>query len=238
MKYNYIYRLLAFYLFWFLSAPLYSQAYYKESGFGGKYYYAAYYGTGTNNWQSKTENHTIYDSYGIGVNSGDYDMKTQSYSQSFGMETLFPVTNHFSTGIGIAFEENYIEGIDISEHTHSYHYQYFERFRFDKVYALAEFPTNLLKHRDFGLSFNWRGGYYAFSYLKSDNLFGVTKSGRSLFSGIGVSFQYDLGYRLVIFANPYFEYKYFQNTPKESPTEINNNLFLYSLNLGVRYLCF
>jgi hypothetical protein len=215
----------------------YSQ-YYRGSRLSGEYMVAAVYGVGNSHWLSDTRNHVMFDTRGNQVVGGDYGIRTNSFSQMLGVEAVFPFYQGFSAGLGIAFEEHQLSGLDIVKPVNSFYFNHYERFRFDKVYAHAEMPVNLIRKKNFMTAVQWRGGYYSFAYLKSDNLFGESRVGRSLFSGFGFVAQYEFTQGFVAFVNPYFEYKYFKNKAAESPVEIRHNVLSYHFNLGIRYICF
>jgi hypothetical protein len=200
-----------------------------------KYFIGAGYSFGTAWWSSTMMNSTLYDRKGNILLEGDMKFKAKNSTSSYGIEVLAPVKS-VMLGVGISFEEFYLEKVSIQPDYNKEAKQilFDESFRFDKIFGQIEVPFNV-PLKDMTLAYNGRFGYYGCSGIQRINFFGVNPLGQTFFAGSGIRADWMVYDQCYIFAMPNVEFKYFNNSKTESPSDIVHKIFSTAIYVGIRY---
>lgn len=210
-------------------------SYYGRNDASNKYFIGVAYGIGTTRWHSETSEFMLFDQRGAMINSGDFKIKAKNAHQILSLETVAPMSEgKWRLGMGITFEEYSLYRITIEDNNVGTNVPFVERFRFDKFFLQGEIPLKWPKSEVVGLSVNSRAGWYGFTGVRSNSLFGETRLGQTWFGGIGMVGDLKVSEQIYLVLKPLMEYKYFTNSRDEIPGRIKHRLFDYSILAGVR----
>ena len=81
---------------------------------------------------------------------------------------------------------------------------------------------------------NTRLGYFGFTHVNSNNLFGGPFVPKSFFASVGAKVEYEVYKRCYLFVNPYFERKHFITSKIELPSKIEHTILTTAALIGIR----
>ena len=221
---------LLLFLFIISAYQCYSQSKIEEKN--RKYFIGGSYGMGTARWYSNF-NSSLYDTSGNIIQSGDIKLKAQNPCRLMNFEVIGPISNSLRIGLGVAFEDYYLNKILIQSKGSDKYMLFEETLTVNKVFIQAEFPINMRQNNLWSLGANTHLGYFSYNGLKRYNFFG-TKLGNRFLVSLALMADYKVFDKTYIFIMPNVEYKFFKTSPKELPTEINHNIINYSISAGIR----
>jgi hypothetical protein len=195
-----------------------------------KYFVAIAYGVGNASWSSKIGQSALYDTSGAEMFAGDVDFKARNTMKCVNFDVSAPVMN-VRMGMGICFEEYYIEKIKIN----NVQYYFSEKFRFEKLYAQIEIPVKKWSNSYFTFNVKSQAGYYGYSFINHINFFGMDNKASVLFMNSGFLVDYKIYPHAYAYLHPTFEYKYFHNARSEAPSTILHHIFSYGVMFGLRF---
>lgn len=205
----------------------------KDLDWGKKYYVAVHYGTGTSRWRSSFKDTEFYDKDGKVINTGDLRFTAKSPTRHYDVNVLAPVKNIY-LGMGIAFEFDYLAELKVFLKD-GYEFMLFEEgMRFDKIYFQMEKPFKNEKKRPYNISLAFKAGWYGYTNVKRFNFLGEKPIPLSFLVGTGATFDYEVYRKVFVYAQPYFEYKIYDNFNNEAEVHIVHNVFGLCLNTGLR----
>ncbi len=202
-----------------------------------KYFVGFSYGTGATRWFSNLGSSELYDSHGGIIRSGDMRFKARNTTHMLNLEVSAPVSR-VRLGLGIAFENYSLDKLSITSNTPGVDGAiviYDESFRFEKFYAQVEVPFKFDSDKSYSFGFKGHLGYFGYSGVKHYNFFGSEYDARTFFSTIGLVGDYRILAHSYFYVNPSFEYKYFKNSPVETPSEIRHNIISFNIVAGLRF---
>lgn len=200
-----------------------------------KYFASFYYGEGRARWISDVSFTDLYNSDGNVINKGteELNFKIKNTSKSYGLDVSAPY-GPVRLGLGINFEEFYLDKIILNATSNKAYLPFNESFRFDKLCFTTEYPLPFSNNKRYSVNLNSRIGYYGISKVKSYNFFGGPYLGNTIFGGIGVLTDIELAPRYYFFVNLYGEYKHYRNNGEELPSIIIHRIFTGSVQAGIR----
>lgn len=229
------------YLLWILPLILVGEvafaqnSYYLLNDKVSKHFVGVSYGFGNTGWRTATENYDLYDQHGVLLVDGTATLRAKNSQQSLSLEALVPLSGgKWRAGIGLMFEEYTLEKFEVESGVHSGIHPFVERFRFDKVFAQAEVPLPIFENPFISFNANVRAGWYGFTSVESNTLFGPERIGKSWFAGLGLVTDMELHPRVYAVVMPNVEYKYYRNTRDDLLGNISHKMFAYNLLVGVR----
>ena len=198
-----------------------------------KHFAGISYGVARTSWKSKASEYRFFDHQGNLLFEGDATLKASTASQMLQMEVLAPIQK-FRLGMGITFEEYQLYVLEMTSSTTNGRVGFTELFRFNKVFAQFEYPTDWVDHENVTLDLNARVGFYGFTGVRNLSIFGERRQGKTVYGSLSAIGSLRLGQLTYLCLRPVLEYKYFRNTIQESPRVISHNMFSYGLLVGVR----
>jgi len=201
-----------------------------------KYFVAVSYGVGTARWNSTIKNTQLYDKTGTIIRDGVVKFKAKNSTAVINLEALAPV-GKVRLGLGISFEEFYLNKLNITTQSSPVDkniLRFDESFRFNKIYAQVEVPFKYQNQSNGSINFNGHLGYYGYSGIDRINFFGEEAIAKTFFATAGLVFDYRVYPHFYFFAYPNIEYKYFDNSHMERPSDIIHNIFTGTLMGGIR----
>lgn len=202
-----------------------------------KYFVGAGYGIGDAYWFSNMGSTELYDDKGEIIRSGDMRFNANNNTRILNLEIAAPVYK-FRVGLGISFEDFYLDKLSIESNTATANGRvviFSEKFRFERFYAHVELPFKYDTDKPYSFSMKANVGYFGVSEIDHIKFFGEEHSSRTFFTTLGFIADYKLYSHSYFFINPTFEYKYFGNSPLDSPSEINHNIITFSAIIGLRF---
>lgn len=227
-------KLLLLFTLILLLSPDYFAQYRRRNAEDKKYFAGTAYGVGTATWFSRIANSELYDNNGGVIRSGDMKFKLRNPTRVLNLEVSAPITRKVMLGMGIGFEEYYLDKLVLDIPEGGGHVIFDESFRFDKIYLQALFPLQKLRSQNFSVSIKNYIGFFGYTGVSHLNFFGQDQLSRSFLSGAGVLADYKAFPHVYIYINPIAEYKYFNNSKLEHPATINHNIFTFSILGGIR----
>ena len=194
-----------------------------------KYFVSVAYGTGNASWISKLSRSSLYDTSGSELFTGNVHFDAKNTLSNLTVDVAAQVMQ-IRLGMGICFEEFYLEKIKIN----SINYAFSDKFTFSKLFAHAEIPLKKISGELFSFSIKSAGGFYSYYNVNHYNFFGVDAGGTTLFLNSGILADYKLFPHSYLFIQPVIEYKYFKNSKNESPSKIRHNIWSYFVMMGLR----
>lgn len=198
-----------------------------------RYFLTVGYGKGWSDWYSRTDGYALYDRSGTKVLSGDHRLSAVTSHRTYQVEVSAPV-GKFRIGMGIEFDEFSLYELHVEDPAISDPISMIDRFRFDKLHLLTEYPTLWLKGQRLHLDLFLKGGYYAFSKVSSFSLFDQG-AGKTFFAAAGGILAYQVIGGAHLYLRPSFGFRHFDNSGRSSEGAIFHDLFSYGLIGGLRY---
>lgn len=215
----------------------FSSLYYKSyNPKHAKYFVSFSYGLGQARWFSSLENATLYDKTGTVIREGSVKFKARNSVKNYLFDVSFPL-ERARVGMGICFEKFSLDKLDIQRNatnTDISHIIFDESFRFDKLFLTGEYLLFEPNKSGFMAAARGQIGYFNYSGVDHINFFGEESVARSFYLTIGCIGDYRVYNNTYLFVFPNLEYKFFKNSPLESPSFIHHNIFTAMLNFGLR----
>lgn len=208
---------------------------YQPSKHQEKYFASFFYGEGRAKWISDVSYTDLYNSDGNIIKEGTdaFKFKIKNTSKTYGLDVAAPY-GPVRLGLGINFEEFYLDKILLNSTSNKAYLPFNESFRFDKLSFTVEYPLPFTHEKRYSLNLNSRLGYYGFSKVKSYNFFGGPYLGNTFFGGIGCLMDFEIVPRYYFFINVYGEYKHYRNSGRELPSVVIHRIFTGSVQAGIR----
>lgn len=187
-------------------------------------------------WKSSIDGTPLYNGKGNPITSGSFHFNAKNITTATNIEVLAPVSV-VRLGLGICFENFKLDRLIVQQNGNTLYYPFFESFRMDKITLSCEYPLPLkfTEKSRFTIDAVAKGGYFGFVNVKSVNLFGGPYIPRSFFTGLGLMVDCEVIEHIYLFVTPYYEFKFFSNSPQESPQIIKHHINSLGLNFGIRY---
>lgn len=192
-----------------------------------KYFIGAGYGISQCRWYSSITHSELYDKNGGVIKEGEVKFQIENKTTQLNLEVLMPVKK-IRLGLGIAFEEFFLDKLTLEKaNKGSLETQivFDETFLVNKLFVQIEVPFKPETASSFSLNFNGRLGYFNFSGVNRINFFGEEPMAKTYFSSAGILADYKLYPHIYVFVFPHLEFKYFDNSRLETPSDIVHKIF-------------